>query len=99
MRKLNALNSVVVSPSFSGSYSLPVLTDNTLERSIKIQHNIFLLFEFRALSQPDPFCGYVPIAPGAATSGAFTSRYPRSFVPTLIVVGERDGQRSSQALT
>lgn len=56
---------VVVSPSFSGGYSLPAL-----------------------VSHSDKFCGFVPVAPGAASS--YGSRLRSVRVPTLIVVGERD---------
>ncbi len=38
-------------------------------------------------------CGFVPVAAGSATSYS-ASRYPDN-VPTMAVVGERDGQRST----
>lgn len=64
---------VVVSPSYSGAFSIPLL-----------------------ISDPDLFCGFVPVAPGSASS--FQDKFSSISVPTMIVVGERDGKSSSRAL-
>lgn len=69
---------VIVSPSMSGSFSIPLL-----------------------LRKPSLFAGYIPVAPGVASSHSASEFAAISAVPALVIYGETDamGTRVSRLLS
>ncbi len=88
---------VVVFPSYSGSFALPNLVDPEHSGNSNQSYIAIKRYKFLLVCQ-ELFCGFVPVAPGSATSRRYKEAYPSVRVPTLIVVGENDGRRSSEAL-